>query len=56
MSVYLHDIPLDEAKKRFDEALTEAGLSDVLGRETLPLDENVLGRVLAEAVRNQRVG
>jgi putative molybdopterin biosynthesis protein len=50
MSVYLHDIPLDEAKKRFDEALEEAGLSDVLGRETLTLDENVLGRVLAEAV------
>ena len=50
MSVYLHDIPLGEAKARFEAALKEAGLWDVLGQETIPLDENALGRVLAEAV------
>ncbi len=50
MSVYLHDIPLGEAKARFEAALKEADLWDVLGQETIPLDENALGRVLAEAV------
>ncbi len=50
MSVYLHDIPLDEAKRRFDTALAEAGLSGVLGVEHLPLDENAVGRVLAEPI------
>ncbi len=47
MSVYLHDIPLADAKARLELALREAGLWGVLGSETLPLDENVLGRVLA---------
>ncbi|GAB4491302.1 MAG: molybdopterin biosynthesis protein [Anaerolineales bacterium] len=50
MSVYLHDIPLSEAKKRLETALREAGLWQVLGAETIPLDENALGRVLAEPV------
>ncbi len=50
MAVYLHDIPLPEAKKRFETALREAGLWQVLGVETIPLDENALGRVLAEPV------
>jgi putative molybdopterin biosynthesis protein len=50
MSVYLHDIPLGEAKARFEAALKEADLWGVLGQETIPLDENALGRVLAEAV------
>src|SRR5512133_1983434 len=50
MSVYLHDIPLADAKARLELALREAGLWRVLGAETLPLDENVLGRVLAEPV------
>src|SRR5512145_2329388 len=50
MSVYLHDIPLADAKTRLEQALREAGLGGVLGSETLPLDENVLGRVLAEPV------
>lgn len=50
MSVYLHDIPLADAKARLKLALREAGLWGVLGAETLPLDENVLGRVLAEPV------
>lgn len=50
MAVYLHDIPLPEAKKRLETALREAGLWQVLGVETIPLDENALGRVLAEPV------
>lgn len=49
-SVYLHDIPLDEALARFQQALREAGLWQVLGVEEIPLDENALGRVLAEPV------
>jgi len=47
MSVYLHDLPLAEAKARLELALSEAELWGVLGSETLPLDENLLGRVLA---------
>ena len=50
MSVYLHDIPLAQAQARFQQALEEAGLWRILGEETLPLDENLLGRVLAEPV------
>ena len=50
MTVYLHDIPLPEAKKRLNAALEEAGLSDVLAVEEIPLDEHALGRVLAEPI------
>jgi putative molybdopterin biosynthesis protein len=48
MSVYLHDIPLPEAKARLHMALDEAGLWGLLDEETIPLDENALGRILAE--------
>jgi len=47
MSVYLHDIPLPEAQQRFQAALQEAGLWQVLGSEEIPLDEHAIGRVLA---------
>jgi len=47
---YLHDIPLDEARRRFDEALRAAGLDRVLGSERLPLSPELVGRVLAEPV------
>lgn len=47
MSVYLHDIPLDEAWTRFRQALESAGLWACLGSEEIPLDENAVGRVLA---------
>jgi putative molybdopterin biosynthesis protein len=47
MSVYLHDIPLAEARGRLQRALDEAGLWCVLGSQSIPLDENALGRVLA---------
>ncbi len=50
MSVYLHDIPLQEALARWEKALVEAGLDGRLGIETVPLDDRALGRVLAEPV------
>ncbi len=50
MSVYLHDIPLGEAEACFEAALKEADLWHVLDLESIALDENALGRVLAEPV------
>jgi putative molybdopterin biosynthesis protein len=50
MSVYLHDIPLSQARSRLESALRDAGLWGVLGIETISLDENALSRVLAEPV------
>lgn len=50
MSVYLHDIPLSQAQARLKQALQEADLWHVLGSETIPLDENALGRVTSEPV------
>ena len=50
MSIYLHDIPLPEAQARLKQALQDAGLWRVLRIETIPLDENALGRVTAEAI------
>ena len=50
MSVYLHDIPLAQAQARFQQALAESDLWRVLGVETIPLDENCLGRVLSEPI------
>src|SRR3990172_1566471 len=50
MSVYVHDIPLEEAEKRFYQALQAAGLNKVLGMEAIPLNISACGRVLAESV------
>jgi putative molybdopterin biosynthesis protein len=50
MSVYLHDIPLSQARERLREALQDANLWRVLGIELIPLDENALGRVTAEPI------
>lgn len=50
MSVYLHDIPLAEAQTRLKQALQDANLWRVLGSETIPLDENALGRVTFEPI------
>lgn len=50
MSVYLHDISLSEAQNRLQQALQAAGLWGLLGVESIPLDEQACGRVLAEAV------
>lgn len=50
MGIYLHDIPLEQARSRLQEALQAAGLWKVLGVEEIALDEGALGRVLAEPV------
>ena len=50
MSVYLKDIPLSEAKHRFLSALKKGGVWTILGSEILPLDENVVGRVVSEPI------
>ena len=50
MSVYLHDIPLPQAQARLREALQDTALWRVLGTETIPLDENALGRITAEPI------
>ena len=50
MSIYLHDIPLSTAQDHLKQSLEAAGLWKVLGSETIKLDENALGRVLAEPV------
>lgn len=48
--IYLEDIPLGDAQKRFQTALEEAGLWQTLGAEQIPLDENAIGRVLIETM------
>ncbi|MCJ7716681.1 MAG: molybdopterin biosynthesis protein [Anaerolineales bacterium] len=48
--IYLEDIPLEQAQERFQSALEECGLWQTLGVERIPLDENAIGRVLAETV------
>lgn len=50
MSLYLHDIPLDQAKKRFNQALKEYKLDSILGIEQILINEFAVGRVLAEPV------
>ena len=50
MSVYLHDIPLPQAQSRLREALRDVNLWRVLGVESIPLDENALGRITAEPI------
>ncbi len=50
MSIYLRDIPLDQAHAAFQKALQEAGLWQVLESEEIPLDEAAAGRVLTEPV------
>ena len=50
MSVYLQDIPLPQAQARLQQALQDADLWRVLGIESIPLDENALGRVTAEPI------
>ncbi len=48
-SIYLHDIPLDQAWARFVEALQAAGLWQPMAAEEIPVAE-ALGRVTAEPV------
>jgi putative molybdopterin biosynthesis protein len=48
--MYLEDIPLAEAFSRLEQALERANLLGRLGTTWIPLDENALGRTLAEPV------
>jgi putative molybdopterin biosynthesis protein len=47
--VYLEDIPLDEARRRYDEALARADALQVLEVERVPVAD-ALGRVTASPV------
>src|SRR5512136_715089 len=47
--VYLEDIPLDEAWRRFSAAMQAAGVWEALPGEEVPLEE-ALGRVTARPV------
>jgi putative molybdopterin biosynthesis protein len=48
--VYLNDIPLEEAWACFETAIRNANQWGILGIEEIPLDENAVGRILAEPV------
>src|SRR5574340_17828 len=48
--VYLHDIPLEEAKRRLDQALEANDLTGVLGHEEIELSEQAISRVTAAPV------
>lgn len=48
--VYLHDIPLEEAKQRLDQALEVNDLAGILGWEEIKLSEEAVGRVTAAPV------
>lgn len=50
MPVYLHDIPLEQAKQIFSKALSDAHLSQPLGVEEIELDENAVDRVLSKTI------
>jgi len=50
MSVYLHDVPLEQARRHFQDALSTAGLWGRLGSEEIALDEIAVGRILAGPV------
>lgn len=50
MSVYLHDIPLEEALLTFHNALEKVNLWQRLESEEIPLDEHAAGRVLSSPV------
>lgn len=50
MAVYLHDIPLNEAKVRLQKAIEDANRWQILGVEDIHLDEHALGRTLAEPI------
>ena len=48
-SVFLQDIPLQEARSRFEQALRDVDLWKPLGPEDIPLDQ-ALGRISAEPI------
>ena len=48
--IYLDDIPLEEARDRFKEKIQTSGLWRIQGVDRLPLDENLVGRILTETL------
>jgi len=48
--IYLDDIPLEEARNRLEKKIKTAGLWRILGVDRLSLDENLVGRILAETL------
>jgi putative molybdopterin biosynthesis protein len=48
--LFLHDIPLDEARSRFKAELSSVHLWQRLGEETIALDEKCVGRILSRAI------
>jgi putative molybdopterin biosynthesis protein len=50
MTIYLHDIPLPQAKSTLENALNENNLAGILGVEQIPVNEQALGRVLAKPI------
>lgn len=50
MTIYLHDIPLPQARSILEEALQANGKGGVLGIEQIAVDEQALGRVLAKPI------
>jgi len=49
-TLYLQDIPLDEAKQVLRDELEKLGQWSVLGVDEIPLDEHAAGRILVEPV------
>jgi len=50
MAIYLHDIPLPKAIEHLRAALDRIGRWALLGIEEIPLDEDGLGRILADPI------
>jgi putative molybdopterin biosynthesis protein len=50
MTIYLHDIPLSEAKAQLEAALKAVDGWKILGMEEISLDENAVGRALAKPI------
>ncbi|MBN1264460.1 MAG: molybdopterin biosynthesis protein [Anaerolineales bacterium] len=48
-NIYLHDIPLEEARNRFHKAISAAGLGGILGEEQIPL-QDAAGQKTSRAV------
>ncbi|RLD06962.1 MAG: molybdopterin biosynthesis protein [Chloroflexota bacterium] len=48
--IYLDDIPLEEARNRLQKKIQASGLWRILGVDRLKLDENLVGRILAETL------
>ena len=48
--IYLDDIPLEEARNRLQKKIHASGLWRILGVDRLKLDENLIGRILAETL------